>query len=75
MRHTGGARQVLDALKATGLTDLIKDVNRKPREYPEMNPEVRKELDEYYAPTLLRVEEIVGRKIEAWREKTVSEAV
>jgi len=75
MRHTEGARQVLDALKATGLTDLIKDANRKPREYPEMNPEVRKELDEYYAPTLLRVEEIVGREIEAWREKTVTGVV
>lgn len=75
MRHTEGARQVLDALKATGLTDLIKDANRKPREYPEMDPEVRKELDEYYAPTLLRVEDIVGRKIGAWREKMVPGAV
>jgi hypothetical protein len=73
MRHTEGARQVLDAVKATGLTDLIKDVNREPREYPEMDPEVRKALDEYYASTVLRVEEILGREIKAWRDKMVLE--
>jgi hypothetical protein len=67
MRHTEGARQLLDAVKATGLTDLIKDANREPREYPEMGPEVRKELDEYYWPTVERVEQIIGRRIEAWR--------
>jgi hypothetical protein len=67
MRHTEGARQVLDALKATGITDLIKGANREPREYPEMDPELRKELDEYYAPTVKRVEEIIGRRIDAWR--------
>jgi hypothetical protein len=73
MRHTEGVRQVLDALKATGLTDLIKDANREPREYPEMDPEVRKALDEYYASTVLRVEEILGREIKAWRDKMVLE--
>lgn len=67
MRHTEGARQVLDALKATGITDLIKSANREPREYPEMDAEVRKELDEYYRPTVGRVEEIIGRRIAAWR--------
>lgn len=67
MRHTEGARQVLDAVKAMGLADLIKDANRKPREYPQMDPGVRKELDEYYAPTVQRVEEIIGRRIDTWR--------
>ena len=67
MRHTEGLRQGLNALKAIGLADLIKGANRKPREYPEMDPEVRKELDEYYRPTIGRVEEIIGRRIEAWR--------
>jgi hypothetical protein len=73
MRHTEGVRQVLDALKTTGLTDLIKDANREPREYPGMDPEVRKALDEYYASTVLRVEEILGREIKAWRDKMVLE--
>jgi hypothetical protein len=73
MRHTEGARQLLDALKATGLTDLIKDANREPREYPEMDPEVRKELDEYFVLTVRRIEEILGREIEAWRDKMMSE--
>lgn len=72
MRHTEGARQVLDALKATGLTDLIKNANRKSREYPEMNPELREELDEYYASTVCRVEEIVGREIKVWRDKMLT---
>ena len=72
MRHTEGARQVLDALKATGITDVIKGVNREPREYPEMDSELRKELDEHYASTVLYVEEILGREIRAWRDKMVS---
>lgn len=72
MRHTSGARQVLDALKATGVADLIKDANRKPREYPRMGHEVRERLDEYYASTVLRVEDILGREIKVWREKMVS---
>lgn len=71
MRHTEGARQVLDALKATGITDLIKGANREPREYPEMDPELRKELDEHYASTVRRVEEILGREIKAWRDKMI----
>lgn len=69
MRHTEGARQVLDVLKAMGLTRLIKNANREPRDYPEMTSEVRKELDQRYASTVLRVEKILGRRIEAWRKK------
>lgn len=69
MRHAEGVRQVLDVLKATGLTSFIKDANREPLNYPEMDPEVRKKLDQRYASTVLRVEEILGRRIEAWREK------
>jgi hypothetical protein len=38
-----------------------------------MDPEVRKALDEYYASTVLRVEEILGREIKAWRDKMVLE--
>lgn len=72
MRHTEGARQVLDAVKATGLADLIKDANREPREYPEMDSEIRKKLDERYVSTIARVEEIVGREIEVWRDRMVS---
>jgi hypothetical protein len=67
MRHTEGARQVLDVIKATGLADLIKDANREPRKYPEMDPEMREELDKYYEPIVNRVEEIIGRRVEMWR--------
>jgi len=69
MRHTEGARQVLGVLKATGITDLIKGANREPREYPEMDPELRRELDKQYVSTVLYVEDILGRDIKAWREK------
>ena len=60
-------------LKATGITDLIKGANREPREYPEMDPELRKELDKKYASTVRRVEEILWRKVQGWREKMISE--
>lgn len=73
MRHTEGARQVLDTLKATGITDLIKGANREPREYPKMDSEVRRELDKKYVSTVRRVERILGREIEAWRDKMVLE--
>lgn len=73
MRHTRGARQVLDTLKATGLTNLIKGANRKRRKYPEIDSAMRKRLDEEYASTVLRVEEILGRKIEVWRNKMTSD--
>jgi hypothetical protein len=52
-----------------GITDLIKGANREPREYPELGSELREELDKQYVSTLFRVEEILGREIEAWREK------
>lgn len=73
MRHTEGARQILDVVKSTGLTDLIKDANQELRGYPEMDPEVRKELDEYYALTIQRVEEILGSRVEAWRSLLTQE--
>ena len=72
MRHTEGARQVLDAFKAIGIADMIKGANREPREYPEMDSELRKELDKQYVPTVRRVEEILGRKIDAWRDKMMT---
>lgn len=72
MRHTEGARQILDALKATGLTDLIKDANRRPREKPKMDPEVRADLDKYYASTVGSIEDLLGREIETWRNEMES---
>jgi len=71
MRHHRGARQVLDLLKSTGIADRVKKMNKKTRDYPEMLPEVRRELDEYYAPTVRRVENIMGRRIEAWRQRSM----
>jgi hypothetical protein len=46
-------------------------MNKKIRDYPEMSSKVRKELDEYYAPTVRRVESIMGRRIDAWRARSV----
>lgn len=73
MRHTEGVRQVLDLAKAAGLTDLIKNANLETREYPEMDLEVRKKLDEQYASTVRHVEAMLGREIEEWRDKMVCE--
>ena len=71
MRHHEGARQVLDLLKRAGIAGGIKKINKKTRDYPEMPSEVRRELDQYYAPTVRHVEDILGRRIWAWRSRSV----
>lgn len=70
MRHHEGFRQVLDAVKRSGVATLIKQGNRKQREYSEMPSALRHELDSYYAPTVQRVEAILGRQVDAWRQQT-----
>jgi hypothetical protein len=69
MRGREGLRQILDALKHTGITDKIKEANTRRRDYPSMAEDLRKELDDYYAPTVRYVEKKVGRCIDAWRER------
>lgn len=73
MRHHKGARHVLNLLKRAGIAGGIKKMNKKTRDYPEMPTEVRKELDQYYASTVRRVENLVGRRIERWRERSTTE--
>ena len=70
MRDHWGSRQVLDLVKWTGMARLIKEANTEPREYPPMSRDLRAELDEYYDPTIQRVEEILGRCVEAWRRRS-----
>jgi len=72
MRNRSGFRQALDALKKTGLTNRIKKANKQTRDYPEMPDELRRELDDYYADTVRNVEEILGRRIRAWREHSTA---
>jgi len=72
MRDHEGFRQVLDLLKKTGLTDRIKKANKAPRDYPDMPYEVRRELDQYYASTVQRVEEVLDRKIQPWRDRSTA---
>ena len=72
MRDHEGFRQVLDFLKRTGLTDRIKKVNKAPRNYPDMPYELRFELDQHYAPTVQRVEEVLDREIWTWRNRSTA---
>lgn len=71
MRDHWGFRQILDFIKWTGAARQIKQVNREVREYQPMPREVRTELDEYYAPTLRYVEDVIGRRVETWRARSV----
>lgn len=72
MRTHEGTRQLLDGLKRIGVAGLIKQVNKQERPYPEMSEEIRAELDEYYADTVRRVEDILGRRVDVWRKQSIS---
>ncbi len=72
MRHHWGTRHVLDWFKKTGLASRLKKANKNPRQYPEMPPNLRAELDGYYAPTVRSVENLIGRRIEPWREQSLT---
>ncbi len=70
MRDREGLRQMLDLLKASGITDRIKQINKVHRDYPDMPNNLREELDQYYAPTIQRVEEVLNRHIWPWRDRS-----
>lgn len=71
MRQHQGTRQVLDWLKSIGLAGRLKKANKKTRQYPEMPSGLRRELDQYYSDTLVSVEELLGRKIAVWRDRSM----
>ncbi|MCS4150735.1 sulfotransferase domain-containing protein [Salinibacter ruber] len=73
MRCHKGTRRLLDWIKSMGMASWLKKANKKPRQYPEMPSGVRKELDVYYTPTVRRVENLLGRRIESWREQSTTE--
>jgi hypothetical protein len=71
MRRQRGFRQVLDFVKDLGIAQWVKQANKRERDYPEMPDELRRGLDEYYASTIHRVEQILGRRVEVWRNRTL----
>ena len=70
MRGREGFRQVLDLIKEVGIARWIKRANKKRRDYPEMPVDLRRELDEHYAPTIQRIEQILGRRLKVWRNRS-----
>jgi hypothetical protein len=72
MRDHVGFRQMLDLLKKSGITDRVKEANKATRDYPDMPYELRHELDQYYAPTVQRVEEMLNREIQPWRNRSTA---
>ena len=70
MRKHSRFRQILDLAKKSGLAPWLKKANRKERPYPEMSDELRHTLDEYYARTIQRVEQILGRRLDVWRSRS-----
>jgi hypothetical protein len=49
----------------------VKQANKRERDYPEMPDKPRRDLDEYYAPTVHRVEQILGRQVKEWRSRSI----
>ena len=75
MRKHGGFRGVLDFTKKIGLAPWLKQANRKKRSYPKMRDRLRQELDEYYLPTIQSIEQILGRRVDAWRVRATVDVV
>jgi hypothetical protein len=75
MRKHGGFRRVLDFTKKIGLAPWLKQANRKKRSYPKMRDRLRQELDEYYLPTIQSIEQILGRRVDAWRVRATVDVV
>jgi hypothetical protein len=52
-----------------GIADWIKQMNRDARDYQEMPVELRQKLDKFYAPIVRRIEQILKRRVQAWRDR------
>jgi len=70
MRGHKGFRQVLGWIKEVGIAKWVKQANKRERDYPEMPDKSRRDLDEYYAPTIHCVEQILGRQVKKWRSRS-----
>ena len=70
MRDYERFRQVLDWIKEVGIAKWVKQANKRERDYPEMPDKPRRDLDEYYAPTIHRVEQILGPQVKEWRSRS-----
>lgn len=66
MRGHKAAGRLLDTMKAVGLTDRVKMLNRKERGYPPMRSEQRSRLEAYYTAGIARLEALLGRSIDVW---------
>jgi hypothetical protein len=58
---------VTRAAKKAGFKKLFDRVNSVPAAYPPLQPDLREELMRYYANDITLLEDLVGRRIEAWR--------
>jgi hypothetical protein len=70
IRGHEGFRQVLDFVKDVGIAKWVKQANKRERDYPEMPDKPRCDLDEYYASTIHRAEQILGRQVRKWRSRS-----
>lgn len=67
MRSVKGLDRLLDLVKGIGLAGKLKDLNRVKAPYPNMPEDLRNELVDFYAEDVRRLEELLGRRIAAWR--------
>lgn len=67
MRSMKGLDALLDLIKGIGLTDKLKKLNRVKTPYPDIPGDLRRELVDYYAEDVRRLEGLLGRRIAAWR--------
>lgn len=67
MRSVKGLDRLLDLIKGLGLAGKLKELNRVKTPYPDMPEDLRRELADFYAEDVEKLEELLGRRIAAWR--------
>jgi len=60
LRNFGPTRGLANALKASGLYDMVKKANRKEGAYAQLPDAARAQLVDYYAPDVARLKDVLG---------------
>lgn len=66
MRRSPVLSAALDALKGTGIVSAVKAANRRAASYPKLAESVRRELLDWYAPDIAKLEAMLGRRLDLW---------
>ena len=77
MRTHRGFDRALDLLKASGVTDAVKEGNRRPGSYPPMAPDLRATLRKRYESGVRNLEELLDRHLPwtDWADSATGQAL